>query len=145
MYNSYEKPTHCAKPSNQSVRLDTHRETLLGLSFPSTLYLRCVKEHVCNFDSSNTWSTRYNAWMQRRLSDDEDMVVMDMDDYGVVVGSSVRRSAQSFRVDRLWETLSKESTKPGLQLDVLSCLAACSASMLLYSAPAAHRKWALNL
>lgn len=27
--------------------------------------------------------------MQRRLSDDEDMVVMDMDDYGVVVGSSV--------------------------------------------------------
>ena len=27
--------------------------------------------------------------LQRRLSDDEDMVVMDMDDYGVVVGSSV--------------------------------------------------------
>ena len=30
--------------------------------------------------------------VQRRLSDDEDMVVMDMDDYGVVVGSSVRCS-----------------------------------------------------
>ena len=29
--------------------------------------------------------------LQRRLSDDEDMVVMDMDDYGVVVGSSVRQ------------------------------------------------------
>ena len=27
--------------------------------------------------------------VQRRLSDDEDMVVMDMDDYSVVVGSSV--------------------------------------------------------
>jgi hypothetical protein len=34
------------------------------------------------------------TWVQRRLSDDEDMVVMDMDDYSIVVGSSVS-SAQT--------------------------------------------------
>ena len=34
--------------------------------------------------------------VQRRLSDDEDMVVMDMDDYSVVVGSSVSNALACF-------------------------------------------------